>query len=316
MAGVVETLRSLSFPEDVDEERLLQGGEAFSRAVEFLLDAIDTPAAASFRSELGAGAMLEALGLAAPGEGESIVLGEEVDENEAWALLDDLAALAGAAALRGASGTGAREDEVMGMVARQSAQAAKHGGSLFSSSVAGLFAFPLGDADGKAGKAAARGERLDPGMLDDCLEMVEGEHRLAVQEVQRADGFLKALVRQRAAFDGPDADTLGAAGEVARQAEELRVAALDFNDLYQEEVRGVLHRIQKPEQHAALGAVARRVRETSDRAGRLLANLERVRVTTGHLASVRAGREESMAPTSAATAQAAQGALEEVGGDA
>lgn len=44
MAGVVETLRSLSFPEDVDEERLLQGGEAFSRAVEFLLDAIDTPA--------------------------------------------------------------------------------------------------------------------------------------------------------------------------------------------------------------------------------------------------------------------------------
>ena len=36
------------------------------------------PAAASFRSNLGAGGMLEALGLAAPGEGDIILLGEEV----------------------------------------------------------------------------------------------------------------------------------------------------------------------------------------------------------------------------------------------
>jgi hypothetical protein len=43
MAGVVETLATLGFPEAVDDAQLLQRDGSYTRAVEFLLDMIDAP---------------------------------------------------------------------------------------------------------------------------------------------------------------------------------------------------------------------------------------------------------------------------------
>jgi hypothetical protein len=150
----------------------------------------------------------------------------KVGEEEAWVLLEDLSTLASQAQSDTVRPIG-RQDELMGMVARQAGGSSKHGGALFAHGVAGMFAFPLGEAERK-GRVGAAALQVDPGMLEDCLEMVEGERRLTVEESERAAGFLQALVRQRPAFDGTDADVRvrpppGAARRAAGRASRPRL---------------------------------------------------------------------------------------------